>query len=64
MENLSSGRDRGQPKSSESILLRCHFFHHKFDMEYSDIQAGSPGWDALTNRMNHLFFPSRIYETM
>jgi hypothetical protein len=55
MENLLSGSDRGQPKYSESFRLRCHFFHHKFDMECSDFQAEYPGWDALTNRMKHAF---------
>ena len=61
MQHLSSGRDKGRTKYSETILLWCQFFHHKLDMECADILAGSLKWDArnLPNEPS-VFTPFKI----
>jgi hypothetical protein len=38
--------DRGKPKNSEKNLSQCHFFHHKFHMDWPGREPGPPRWEA------------------
>jgi hypothetical protein len=40
VERLWNYSDRGKPKHSEKNLSHCHFFHHKFRLDW-------PGIDLL-----------------